>query len=569
MTMSDLSPTAQPMILAVDGDRGSLDRTVAVLQRRFGADFHVRGERSASAAAAVLADAAEHGDPVALVLAGGDLPDGSGATLLQGVRAQHPDARRAMLIHWGAWANPETAAAVRRAMALGDIDYYVVKPWRSPDEPFVRTVAEYVHEWSRSRGDGPAPITVVADPWSQKAHQVRSLLARSGVPHGTATPTSDTGARILQEAGLQAEGDHVVVSMPALGGRILVDPDPSDVAAAWGVSTEIGERDADLVVIGAGPAGLASAVYGSSEGLSTLVIERETLGGQASTSSLIRNYLGFARGISGADLTQRAYQQAWVFGARVVLRGEVKSLRQDGDRHVLDVAGVGEVTARAVVLAPGVAWRRLGVPELEELTGRGVFYGGTAADARALEGLHAVVVGGANSAGQAALHLARYAASTTLVMRESRLDEIMTSYLVGQVAANPGIQVRTSTHVVAGSGDARLRSVVLESSESGEREEIAADGLFIMIGAVPTTDWLPEKIVRDDGGYIITGTDLLDAPEAGRWPLSRRPMPYETAVPGVFAVGDVRSGSLKRVASAVGEGSVVVSQVLRHLAEPT
>lgn len=567
--MSDAQPTAQPMILAVDHDRTALDRTVSVLQRRFGADFHVRGERTASSATAVLVDAAEHGDPVALVLADGDLPDGSGAMLLQGVRTQHPDARRAMLINWGAWANAQTAASVRQAMALGDIDYYVVKPWRSPDEPFVRTVAEYVHEWSRSRGDGPAPITVVADPWSEKAHQIRSLLARSGVPHATATPESETGVRLLREAGLGAGSNYVVVSMPALGGRLLVDPSPSEVAAAWGVSTEIEERDVDLVVIGAGPAGLASAVYGSSEGLSTLVIERETLGGQASTSSLIRNYLGFARGISGADLTQRAYQQAWVFGARVMLRGEVKSLRHDGDRHVLDVVGVGEVTARSVVLAPGVAWRRLGVPELEVLTGRGVFYGGTAADARALAGLHAVVVGGANSAGQAALHLARYAASTTLVMRESRLDEVMSSYLVEQVAANPGIEVRTSTHVVAGSGDARLRSLVLESSESGECEEIPADGLFIMIGAVPTTDWLPEEIVRDAGGYIMTGADLLDVAGAGGWPLSRRPMAYETSVPGVFAVGDVRSGSLKRVASAVGEGSVVVSQVLSHLAEPS
>ncbi len=559
--------TARPMILAVDGDRTALDRILSVLQRRFGADYHVRGERSASEARAVLADAAEHGDPVALVLAEGDLPDGKGSALLEGVRTQPPDARRAMLIRWGAWANPAVSGDVRQAMALGEIDYYVVKPWRSPDEPFVRTVAEYVHEWSRGRGDGMAPITVVADPWSEKAHQIRSLLARSGVPHGTASPESEVGKRVMREAGLDDQGGNVVVSMPALDGRILVDPTPAEVAAAWGVTTELEERDADLVVIGAGPAGLASAVYGSSEGLGTLVIERETLGGQASTSSLIRNYLGFARGISGADLTQRAYQQAWVFGARVMLRGEVKGIRRDGDRNVLDVAGVGEVTARAVVLAPGVAWRRLGVPELEELTGRGVFYGGTAADARALAGMHAVVVGGANSAGQAALHLARYAKSTTLVMRESRLDEIMSSYLVEQVAANPSIDVRLSTNVVAGSGDTRLHSLTIEGP-AGEREEIPADGLFIMIGAVPSTSWLPDEIVRDGGGYVVTGADVLDEAESGGWPLSRRPMPYETSMPGVFAVGDVRSGSLKRVASAVGEGSVVVSQVLRYLAEP-
>lgn len=559
--------SARPMILAVDGDRSALDRAVAVLQRRFGADFHVRGERTFAAAAAVLADAADHGDPVALVLADGDLPDGDGANLLAGVRTQHPDARRAMLIRWGGWADAEIAGAVRRAMALGDIDYYVVKPWRSPDEPFVRTVAEYVHEWSRGRGDGPAPIIVVAEPWSEKAHSIRSLLARSGVPHATASPESDAGAEILREVGLDGEASGaVVVSMPALGGRVLIDPSPAEVAAAWGVTTEITERDVDLVVVGAGPAGLASAVYGASEGLRTLVIERESLGGQASTSSLIRNYLGFARGISGADLTQRAYQQAWVFGARVVMLGEVDRLRTVGDRHVLDVAGSGEISARAVVLAQGVTWRRLGVPELEVLTGRGVFYGGTAADARALAGLHAVVVGGANSAGQAALHLARYAASTTLVMRESSLDEMMSSYLVEQVAANPAIDVRTSTHVVAGSGDARLRSLVLEQAVTGDKDEIPADGLFIMIGAIPKTDWLPSTVVRDHGGYVVTGQDLFDVPDDAAWLLERRPMPYETALPGVFAVGDVRSGSLKRVASAVGEGSVVVSQVLRYLA---
>jgi len=560
--------STRPLILAVDGDRAALRRQVAVLQRRFGADFHVRGERTAAAAAAVLDDAAAHGDPVALVLAEGHLPDGEGARLLAGVRTQHPDARRAMLIPWGGWANPQISALVRQSMSLGDIDYYVVKPWRSPDEPFVRTVAEYVHEWSRSRGDGPAPITVVADPWSERAHDIRSLLARSGVPHATASPESEAGLSVLREAGLDGEASGaVVVAMPALGGRVLIDPSPADVAAAWGVSTELTDRDVDLVVVGAGPAGLASAVYGASEGLSTLVIERESLGGQAATSSLIRNYLGFARGISGADLTQRAYQQAWVFGARVLMLGEVDRLRKAGGRYLLDVAGSGEVSARAVVLAQGVTWRRLGVPELESLTGRGVFYGGTAADARALTGLHAVVVGGANSAGQAALHLARYAASTTLVMRESRLDEMMSSYLVDQVAANPAIDVRTSTHVVAGSGDARLRSLTLEDAVTGERAMIPADGLFIMIGAVPKTDWLPSTIVRDHGGYVVTGGDLLDSPHPGAWPLDRRPAPYETSLPGVFAVGDVRSGSLKRVASAVGEGSVVVSQVLRYLSD--
>ncbi len=556
------SSEARPLILVVDGDRADLDRAVAVLRRRFGVDFHVRGEESAAAARTVLTDA---DDPVALVLADGRLPDGSGTRLLEEVRTRHPGARRAMLIRWGGWADTETAAAVRRAMALGDIDDYAVKPWQSPDESFVRSVAEHVHVWNRSRGNVPAPITVVADPRSRRAEDIRGLLARSGVPHATTTPRSEAGARVLREAGLDGEADgSVVVAMPALGGRVLIDPSPAEVAAAWGVTTELEDRDVDLVVVGAGPAGLAAAVHGASEGLSTLVVERESLGGHAATSSLVRDYPGFARGISGADLTQRAYQQAWMLGVRVLMLGDVDRLRTVGDRQVLDVVRSGEVAARAVVLAPGVAWRHLAVPEVEAFTGNGVLYEATAADARALTGRHAVVIGGADPAGRAALLLARHAASTTLVLGTSRLDQAMSSLLADQVAANPAIDVRTSTHVVGGSGDARLRAVVLEHASGGEREEVRADGLVIMIGADPTTDWLPSTIVRDHDGYLLTGQDVLDLPDEP-WPLLRRPGTYETSLPGVFAAGDVRSGSLKRVASAVGEGSVVVSDVLRYL----
>jgi thioredoxin reductase (NADPH) len=559
-----VSSPARPLLLAVDIDPAQLDRIEGELARAFGGDFRVRGELTAADAAEILEGTHRRGDPVALVLVDDSLPDDVRADLFVLVRSLHPDARRALLVEWGAWADRGSAAAILHAMAVGHINYYVLKPWTVRDELFRRTVAEFVQEWSRSAPSNLREVVVVADPRSARAYAISSLLNRNGVPHAFRDRSSELGREVLDRTG-SGRGD-VVVWMPALAGKTLVDPTDAEVVEAWGVPTSLreDEREFDVLVVGAGPAGLAAAVYASSEGLSTLVVERESLGGQAGASSLIRNYLGFSRGISGAELAQRGYQQAWVFGAHFVLMREVDRLAYDGKRFVAHIGDIGDVTARAVVLATGVSYRRLGVPTLEELSGRGVYYGASVTAAHALTGLHAVVVGGGNSAGQAVLHLARYCERVTLVVRGAALAEGMSAYLVGAIGAESSIDVRVCSEVAAGDGDGRLSRVVLRDRTTGAEDTIRADGLFVMIGAEPRTDWLPDAAARDRFGFLRTGADAA----GNGWALDREPHPYETTVPGVFAVGDVRCGSVKRVASAVGEGSVVVSQLHQLLTAP-
>ncbi|GAA1245403.1 FAD-dependent oxidoreductase [Oryzihumus leptocrescens] len=558
----------RPLILAVDADPASLSRIETALQRRFGADFRVRGELSSADALRLLEGALDRGEPVAVVLADQWLPGLSGAELLARLRVLHPDARRALLVEWGAWAHRPTAEAILRAMALGDISYYVLKPWTSPDELFVRTVAEFVQEWSRSAVVAEREVVVVAGRHDPRAHGVRSLLTRNGIPHAFLERGSEEGIATLRRIAVESAEDEdgpTVVWMPALGGTVLEDPTDADICEAWGISTtlEPDERRFDALVVGAGPAGLAASVYGASEGLRALTVERESLGGQAGSSSLIRNYLGFSRGLSGAELAQRGYQQAWVFGARFVLTREVTAVRPVDGGFVASLADVGDVTATTVVLASGVSYRRLGIPDLEALTGAGVYYGASVSEAHGLTGLHAVVVGGGNSAGQAALHLQRYAAHVTLVVRSGALSDGMSSYLSGEIEASARITVRTNAEVVGGGGAGWLQEVRIADRTSGEAETVRADGLFVMIGAEPRTDWLPEQVARDRRGFVLCGAEAL---AAGAWPLERPPLPYETALPGFFAVGDVRAGSVKRVANAVGEGSVVVSQLHEYLA---
>jgi thioredoxin reductase (NADPH) len=321
-------------------------------------------------------------------------------------------------------------------------------------------------------------------------------------------------------------------------------------------------RSFDVLVIGAGPAGLAAAVYASSEGLRTLVVEREAIGGQAGTSSLIRNYLGFSRGVTGAELAQRGYQQAWVFGAHFLLMRQVDRLEPKAGGFLAEISDIGEVTARAVVLATGVSYRRLGVPELEKLTSAGVYYGASVSEAHGLTDRDACVVGGGNSAGQAVLHLARYCRQVTLVIRGRDLAASMSQYLIDAIEAAPNVVVRTSMEIVGGGGDGRLQNVVLRDRQTGRDETLAVDGLFVMIGAEPRTGWLPDDVGRDEHGFVLAGSDAGRDP---RWTQERSPQPYESTLPGLFTVGDVRCGSVKRVASAVGEGSVVVSQIHAHL----
>ncbi len=555
----------RPLLLTVDADPLQLRRIESELQRSFGSDYGIRGELRSADAVATLEGAHERGERVAIVLVDEQVPDDERERIFATARNRHPEARRAMLVPWGAWADRGSAQRILQGVAVGDIDYYVLKPWTSRDELFHRTIAEFVQDWSRSEPHSFREVVVAAPRSSSRAFAISDLLSRNRIPYSFQERESPAGQDVFERFG--RPGGEVVVWMRALGDVALVDPTDVEIVEAWGLSTRLDEdeREYDLVVVGAGPGGLAAAVYGASEGLSTLVVEREALGGQAGTSSLIRNYLGFSRGLRGSELTQRGYQQAWVFGAHFVLMREVVGLAPENGRFVLDLADVGRVTTRSVVLANGVAYRRLQVPALEDLAGRGVYYGANVSAAHALTGLTAAVVGGGNSAGQAVLHLARYCDRVHLVVRGPYLEESMSAYLVKEIAAEPVIEVLTDSEVVDGGGDGRLERITVRNRVTGAEREVPVDGLFVMIGAQPRTDWLPDAVRRDDHGFVLTGTDVA---ASGVWNRERPPQAFETTLPGVFAVGDVRCGSVKRVASAVGEGSVVVSQVHHHLSTP-
>jgi thioredoxin reductase (NADPH) len=537
---------AKPLILAVDDEPEALARITSELQR-YARDYSVVCGPSAESALRQLRSMREAGDQVAIVLAAKSSRL-QGEALLADVHDLHPHAKRGLLIPWGGWDDEETADAIRSAMALGHIDYYVLKPWSTPDELFHRLVSEFLQEWRRANAPGRREITVVADPWSPRGYELRNLLARNGVPHAFHACDSGEGEELLRACG-HAGSSKPVVLLP--DGGLLVDPGPADLAKhGYRVPTDLTDPGRfDVVVVGAGPAGLAAAVYASSEGIRALVVENESIGGQAGSSSRIRNYLGFSRGVSGAELAQRAYQQAWVFGTSFLLMRRVDGLRGGEEGFVVSIADGPEIEARSVVLAMGVSYRRLTIPALEELVGTGVFYGASPSDAQLYTGGRVFVVGGGNSAGQAAVHLSRYAAGVTLVVRGSTLAATMSQYLLHEIESKGNIDVRVSTEVVDGAGDGRLERLVFRDG-AGVATTVDADALFVLIGAHPYTDWLPSEIVRDEWGFVVTG--------AGEHM-------FETSVPGVFAIGDVRSGSVKRVASAVGEGSVVIQQVHRYL----
>jgi thioredoxin reductase (NADPH) len=548
---------AQPVIFAVDDDPDAIGLIGDELSKRYGQDYRVITARAASTAIAELEGLREAGDLVALVLADQWLPDGTGVELLTRACELHPHSKRALLISWGEWSVDATARPLRHAIGLGHIDHYLLKPWRPADELFHRTVTEFLHEWVGTADSAPRELTVVADADSERGHELRSLLARNRVPFLFFESGSIEGQELLREAGEVGSSVPVVVHR---NGRVLVDPANAELAEAYGVLTTLpGSHDFDVAVIGAGPAGLSAAVYASSEGLRTVVIERESIGGQAGASSKIRNYLGFQRGISGADLAQRAYQQAWVFGTTFLMMREVHGLRGDGERFYLKSSTGTDITVGAVVLAMGVNYRRLAIPALEALTGAGVFYGASAAEAERFADSRVFVVGAGNSAGQAAVHLSRYAESVTILVRKDSLAASMSKYLIDEIEGNPKIHIRYGTQVVDGSGTARLESLTLGSGESGATEVVAADGLFVLIGARPYTDWLPPEIARDDFGFVVTGSS------GPGWTLERPAFMFESTMPGVFGVGDVRAGSVKRVASAVGEGSVAIPQVHQYL----
>jgi thioredoxin reductase (NADPH) len=546
----------RPRLLVVEDESEVRARIRGELERRYGSDYRVTCQGSAQAALADLERWRGNGEPVALVLSDQWMDDRlTGEQFLARAKALYPDAKRALLVAFGAWGDRKTADAMLRAMARGRMDYYVLKPWRRADEYFHRTITEFLHEWERASSGSPQEIAVICNRRSPRSHQLRDLLARNGVPHVVHDADSTEGRRMLSEAGLEGTADPVIVLMD---GSVLVNPTNAELADAYGVSTTLEDRsDFDVVVVGAGPAGLAAAVYASSEGLATLVVERESIGGQAGASSRIRNYLGFARGVSGAELAQRAFQQAWIFGTRFLHAREVTALRPGEGRYVLTLSDSSEATATAVVLATGISYRRLGIPELESLVGTGVYYGAPVSEARAYAGQEVYVVGGGNSAGQAAVHLSRYAGRVTVLIRRGSLVETMSSYLIDEIDAADNIEVRPHTEVCGGFGDVSLEAIRLRDCGTGRTETAPAAALFILIGAKPHTSWLPEAVRQDRWGYLLTGSDL----PAGSWPLERPPLMFETSLPGVFAVGDARDGSTKRVASAVGEGSVVIEQV--------
>ena len=548
-----------PVLLAVDDDPDALRAVESELRDRYARDYTVVCEESPEAALRRLEGLAEDGAEVALVLAGQWLSRITGSELLGRVHQLHPHAKRGLLIEWGGWGDRATGEAIHDAMAHGRIDYYVLRPSGIPDEVFHQAVSIFLLEWSRSQRIAPHTIHVIGESWSGRAYELRDILERCAMPHAFCLADSDKGRELLASV----EGEPGLPLMILPDGRVLADPSDAEVGSAGGAAVDPRESEFDVVIVGSGPAGLSAAVYGASEGLSTLVVDEGGIGGQATSSSLIRNYLGFPRGVSGGRLAEQAYEQAWVLGANFAFMQCAIGLERERDQIRVTLSEHGPVTARAVMLATGATYRRLGVPELEELNGAGVFYGGPASEAQGLKGLEVYVVGGANSAGQAALHLARYARRVTLVVRSQSLAAGMSHYLVRQVEAAANVDVRLGSEVVGGGGDGSWLDRLVLRNADGEDETVAAQGLFVMIGARPRTDWLPPEIARDSRGFVLTGPDLGE--DCG-WPLERSPFLLETSMPGVFAAGDVRHGAVKRVASAVGDGSIAIQLVHRLVA---
>jgi thioredoxin reductase (NADPH) len=549
---------ARPAILTVDDDPMVSAAITRDLADRYGADYSVVRATSGAEALVLLTRLALRDQPVALIAADQRMPQMTGIELLEQARTHAPGAKLLLLT-----AYADTDVAITAINDIG-LDYYLLKPWDPPSERLYPVTDDLLSDWRQANPDHTSDVRVVGHRWSDRGHDIKLFLARNHVPYRWYDVERDAEAQRLLGLAQASPADLPLVLVP--DGDALASPTTLQLAGALGLHTSAQQPLYDVCIVGGGPAGLAAAVYAASEGLSTVIVEREAPGGQAGQSAAIENYLGFPKGLSGADLTHRALAQATRFGAEMVLARDVVGLELRGPVRAVLLDGSGEIEARALVVATGVSYRRLAAAGLDELTGRGVYYGVNASEASQCQGDEVYIVGAANSAGQAALSLAHYAERVVLVVRAATLADTMSRYLVERITATPNISLRYRTEVVAGRGDGHLEALTLADRESGVTEEVASSWLFVFIGASPRTEWLGADVVRDDKGFVVTGQDLAAPAFARRWPLTRAPFALETSVPGVFAAGDVRLDSMKRVASAVGEGAMSIYLVHRYLA---
>jgi thioredoxin reductase (NADPH) len=549
----------KPVLLSVDDDPGVSRAVARDLRRKYGEDYRVLRASSAAEGLEALRELKLRGDPVAVLLADYRMPEMNGIDFLEMAMDLFPRARRALLT---AYADTDAAIA---AINVVDVDAYLLKPWDPPEEKLYPVVDGMLTAWRETPDPEVEGVKLVGHRWSAPSFRARDLLARNAVPYTWFSVDEPEGQRILAAAGAGPEDIPVVVTADA---QVLLHPSESELAAVAGLAVDPREKFYDLVVVGGGPAGLGAAVYGASEGLRTVLVEREATGGQAGQSSRIENYLGFPDGVSGGQLADRARRQAVRFGAELLLTRDVVALEAHGPKRVVRLDDGRVLAAHAVVLATGISYRSLGVDGVDDLTGRGVYYGSAMTEAVECTDRDVYVVGGANSAGQAAVYLARFARSVCLLVRGDSLEASMSAYLIEQIAGIPNISVRTCCTVTGAQGDGHLEAVTVQDANTGERETLPASHLFVFIGGAPRTGWLDRAVVRDEHGFIPTGPALLsEGRRPPDWGPDRDPYFLEASLPGVFVAGDVRSDSVKRVASAVGEGAMAVTLVHRYLEE--
>jgi len=547
---------SKPILLLMATDFSLLEALESDLHRRFGNECRIVSEHTPDSGLARLRVLSTRGEPVALLIADYQMAEMTGVEFLGEAHAIYPNAKRILMVE----RDYTSTNPIVPAMTLGQIDFHLVKPW-FPEQGLYPPVSEFLASWQATQESDFRIFDLVDDERSVRAHDIRDLLTAFDMPYTCHTPDSKEGKRLLEEAGV--DGAQLPVAIRH-DGKVLVAPTDTQMIEALGGGTRLGDGLYDLAIVGAGPAGLAAAVYGASEGLETVVLERRISGGQAGSSSRIRNFPGFVWGIGGHQFAYRACEQAWLFGANLTFAQEATSLRTDNGVHHVCVADGRKVAAKAVLLCTGVVWRRLGVPSLEALLGQGVFYGAAMSEAKAMRGRHVCIVGAGNSAGQAAVYFSKFAASVTVLVRGDAISKTMSQYLVQEVGQCGNVRIRLRTEVVDGGGDGRLEWLTVRQRDTGATEKIDATALFILIGGEPKTEWLEGSVARSKDGFILAGPDL--PPNSG-WPLERDPMLLETSVPGVFVAGDVRWGSVKRMASAVGEAATAVHLVHQYLAD--